>query len=84
METIMKTKKKKKIDWKSQIILILIIIAVLSPFYIMLLTSVETFAETNQAEFVFVPETITFEAYKDVISWNLRVKHLCLVCLWLH
>lgn len=67
METIMKTKKKKKIDWKSQIILILIIIAVLSPFYIMLLTSVETFAETNQAEFVFVPETITFEAYKDVI-----------------
>lgn len=67
METIMKTKKKKKIDWKSQIILILIIIAVLSPFYIMLLTSVETFEETNQAEFVFVPETITFEAYKDVI-----------------
>lgn len=67
METIMKTKKNKKIDWKSQIILILIIIAVLSPFYIMLLTSVETFAETNQAEFVFVPETITFEAYKDVI-----------------
>ena len=63
----MKTKKNKKIDWKSQIILILIIIAVLSPFYIMLLTSVETFAETNQAEFVFVPETITFEAYKDVI-----------------
>ena len=67
METIMKTKKKKKNDWKSQIILILIIIAVLSPFYIMILTSVETFAETNQAEFVFVPETITFEAYRDVI-----------------
>lgn len=67
METIKKTKKKKNIDWTSQIILILIIIVVLSPFYIMLLTSVETFAETNQAEFVFVPETITFEAYKDVI-----------------
>ena len=67
METITKTKKKNRIDWKSQIILILIIVAVLSPFYIMLLTSVETFAETNQAEFVFVPETITFEAYKDVI-----------------
>lgn len=67
MGTITKTKKKKSIDWTSQIILILIILVVLSPFYIMLLTSVETFAETNQAEFVFVPETITFEAYKDVI-----------------
>lgn len=67
METITKTKKKNRIDWKSQIILILIIVVVLSPFYIMLLTSVETFAETNQAEFVFFPETITFEAYKDVI-----------------
>lgn len=67
MGTITKTKKKKSIDWTSQIILILIILVVLSPFYIMLLTSVETFAETNQAEFVFIPETITFEAYKDVI-----------------
>ena len=67
MGTITKTKKKKSIDWTSQIILILIILVVLSPFYIMLLTSVETFEETNQAEFVFIPETITFEAYKDVI-----------------
>ena len=67
METITKTKKKKNIDWKSQIILILIIIVVLAPFYIMLLTSIETFEETNQAEFVFVPAKITFEAYKDVI-----------------
>ena len=67
METITKTKKKRNIDWTSQIILILIILVVLSPFYIMVLTSVETFAETNQAEFVFFPETITFEAYKDVI-----------------
>ena len=67
METITKRKKKKNIDWKSQIILILIIIVVLAPFYILLLTSVETFEETNQAEFVFFPATITFEAYKDVI-----------------
>ena len=67
MGTITKTKKKRNIDWTSQIILILIILVVLSPFYIMVLTSVETFAETNQAEFVFFPETITFEAYKDVI-----------------
>ena len=67
MRKFKKDTKKKNIDWGSQIILILILLFVLAPFYIMLLTSVETFEETNQAEFVFWPSKITFQAYADVV-----------------
>ena len=76
METTKKlTENKKKIgklfkfDWKVQIILIVVLLLVLFPFYIMMVTTIETFEETNNAEFVWWPANgPTFDAYDTVLK----------------
>ena len=57
-----------KFDWKVQIILIFVLLFALFPFYIMLVTTIESFEETNNAEFVWWPsQGPNFEAYERVL-----------------
>ncbi len=69
--------KLNKFDWKVQIILIIVLLLVLFPFYIMMVTTIETFEETNNAEFVWWPaEGPTFVAYERVLFGNIGGIHL--------
>lgn len=60
--------KKKKHFIGSHILLILILLFVLVPFYILIITSLESEIEANNAAFTWFPKMgITFDAYKAVL-----------------
>lgn len=61
-------KSKRKINVGSLMILLLLFLFTVGPMYIMLVTSVETYEETNYAKFVWWPaEGPTFASYLDIL-----------------
>ena len=62
-------RNKKKISVGSLIILILLTIFTIAPLYIVIITSVETYQETNYSYFVWWPAAgPTFESYVDILT----------------
>ena len=61
-------KKKKKINWGAQIGVVLSILFILAPFWVVFVTSITSFEESNMADFVWWPhQGATLRAYGDVI-----------------
>lgn len=67
--TPVKVKRKKKVDVSALIICLVALLFTIAPMYVMLVTSIETYEETNYASFVWWPaDGPTFESYIDILT----------------
>ena len=80
--TPVKVKRKKKVDVSALIICLVALLFTIAPMYVMLVTSIETYEETNYANFVWWPaDGPTFESYIDILTLTMFISYFIGVSL---